>query len=303
MHSCIYEGTVIHRRSKPVTHQFQYRLFMVYLDLRELSRLVGPKGIISSKKYASRSFLRGDHLFKPMESLDWEVREIIRSQTGAMATGPIRMLTQLRYCGAYFSPLNLYYVYDECERSVEFIVAEVNNTPWRERHCYVLWDGNRASDGNQLTFAHRKEFHVSPFMGMNVEYHWQLTEPGPELSAMLTNTEDAAELFTARMSLTRHTLEGHHLRRMTLRYPLMTTQITAAVYFQAFKLWWKKCPFYPHPIKTNCLISNAPVHPTRLPTVISETDSQPTNGSDCSMPLASVDGPFCEDSPNLSQVN
>ena len=258
MHSCIYEGTVTHRRRQPVAHQFQYRLFMVYLDLDELPSLVGRARLISARKFASRSFLRGDHLFDPSLTLTDELREVIRDQAGATPRGPIRLLTQLRYCGYFMSPLNLFYVFDERDQHVEFVVAEVNNTPWNERHCYVLWDGNRTSSMDQLNFAHRKGFHVSPFMDMDFEYRWRLSEPGSELKVHLANHRNSQQVFDAGMTLERRELNQQQLRRMTVRYPLMTAQITGGIYYQALKLWWKKCPFYTHPNKLNDSASLVP---------------------------------------------
>jgi DUF1365 family protein len=247
MHSCIYEGIVTHRRYEPVNHQFQYRLFMVYLDLGELPSLVGPGGLIGRSKYAGRSFLRSDHLFSDSKSLETEIREIVLQHAGTNPKGPIRLLTQLRYFGAYFSPLNLFYVYDEQDEYVEYIVAEVNNTPWKERHCYVLWEGNSSREPEELYFSHPKQFHVSPFMEMDLEYRWQLTGPDSHLSVQLESFDESQELFCARMELKRRVLDRQQLRRMTFRYPLMSLQVTVAIYYQALKLWWKKCPVYPHP--------------------------------------------------------
>jgi DUF1365 family protein len=236
---------------------------MIYLDLDELPTLAGRGGLIAGTKYASRSFLRGDHLFDTSQPLAGEVREIIRQQTGTLPDGPIRLLTQLRYFGYYFSPLNLFYVYDERDERVECVVAEVNNTPWKERHCYVLWDGNRTAGAERLRFSHPKEFHVSPFLGMEMEYRWRLTEPASNLTVQLANLENSQLLFDASMTLRRRELNRPQLRRMTLRYPLMTAQISAAIYFQALKLWWKKCPFYPHPKKQDNSPSPAPASPNR----------------------------------------
>lgn len=262
MHSCIYEGTVTHRRREPVEHQFRYRLFMVYLDLDELPSLVGPRGLISGSKHASRSFLRSDHLFDPSQSLADEVRNLIQQRTGFRSHGPIRLLTQLRCFGYYMSPLNLFYTFDERDQRVEYIVAEVNNTPWNERHCYVLWDGNREGGADELQFAHAKEFHVSPFMGMDMRYRWTLSTPGSVLQTHLANSYGSKQLFAAGMTLERRELSRQNLRRITLRYPVMTAQISAAIYYQALKLWWKKCPVHTHPKTTTTSPSPAPTLPS-----------------------------------------
>ncbi len=260
MHSCIYEGIVTHCRQQPVVNAFQYRLFMVYLDLDELPELVGPSGLIGARRTALRAFCREDHLFDSRLELADELRSLVRSRTGIASRGPIRLLTQLRYCGYYMSPLNLYYMFDETGSEVRSVVAEVNNTPWNERHCYVLWEGNRRSAGGQLDFTHPKDFHVSPFMDMDFDYRWRLCTPGSKLSVQLANLRGSDKLFDVGMSLQRRDLNRPQLRRMTVRYPLMTAQIVSRIYFQALKLWWKQCPFHPHPRKLNDSLS--PVPPT-----------------------------------------
>lgn len=220
---------------------------MVWLDLDELPSLVGRRGFIASNRHASRSFLRSDHLFHSTQPLAEELRSFIRGQTGQMPSGPIRLLAQLRHFGFYLSPLNLFFVYDQQGGRVEYIVAEVNNTPWNERHCYLLWDGNRVGTAETLCFSHPKDFHVSPFMGMDIEYHWRITEPGESLTVQLANRQNSRQLFEAGMQLHRRDLTPRQLRRMAFRYPVMTARIGAAIYYQALKLWWKKCPFYSHP--------------------------------------------------------
>jgi len=268
MHSCIYEGIVTHRRCEPVAHQFRYRLFMLYLDLDELPSLVGRGGLVAGHRYSPRSFLRSDHLFDSSRPLVDEVREVVREQSGHSSSGPIRLLTQLRNFGYYMSPLNLFYVFDDHDERVEYVVAEVNNTPWNEQHCYLLWDGNlqalhKEQTRDELEFSHPKDFHVSPFMSMDLEYRWRLSEPGTDLKVHLANSHNSQQLFAAGMTLERRELTRQQLRRMTIRYPLMTAQIAAGIYYQALKLWWKKCPFYTHPKKLND--SPSPVQPVPSP--------------------------------------
>ena len=263
---------------------------MVYLDLDELPALIGRRRPISDSRYATASFLRSDHLYDTSRSLTDEVRQIVQEQTARWPRGPIRLLTQLRYFGYYMSPLNLFYVFDERGQSVESVVAEVNNTPWNERHCYVLWHGNRVDPPNvastrgppepkrTLAFAHAKDFHVSPFIAMDTGYRWRLTEPGKGLEVQLAGTLDSRPILEAGLSLRRRQLSQRQMRRMTLRYPFMTAQIIGAIYYQAFQLWWKKCPSYKHPKKFDPAPTKSPRSPAERDTVLSE----PTATKACS---------------------
>ena len=255
MESCIYEGRVIHRRYKPLTHRFTYSLYMAYLDLDELPAL-RQQGGLRRNGWAPLSFRETDHLTsvrmdcveadRPV-SLRERVTALVQQQTGLKLHGPIRLLTQLRCFGYYFSPLNLFYCFDSTGKYIEAIVAEVSNTPWEERHCYVLWSGNRTQPAPALSFGCEKVFHVSPFMGMEMRYQWRLIPPGAKLGVRIENRVEEERLFDAVLSLTRHSWSAGRRWWVCLRYPWMTGKIFAAIYWQALLLWWKKCPYYPHP--------------------------------------------------------
>lgn len=277
LQSCLYQGEVWHRRRGAVEHRFRYRLWMAYLDLEELPELVGQGRLLSDRKFSSAAFLRGDHVGDSAEPLAETVRNLVEQETGRRPAGPIRLLTLLRQWGYYFSPLNLFYCFDAAGTGVESVVAEVSNTPWRERHCYVLWEGNRqpgptparaaeeagsagshAGNGGVVAsaadsgvsvaaYVHPKAFHVSPFMGMEAEYRWQLSVPGPRLNVSIASVVQGEELFQAGMSLRAHPLDRQNLRRMMLANPAMSATVMAAIYFQAARLWIKRAPFFPHP--------------------------------------------------------
>lgn len=247
MHSCLYEGAVAHHRHEPIDHRFRYGLVMAYLDLDELPQLVGPGKLLSDSHFAIRSFRRDDRLFDPSQSLADEARGLLEKATGRVPSGPIRLLTQLRWFGYYFSPLNLYFAFEPDGDKVRQVLAEVNNTPWGERHVYVLSDANRTGNGEASRFSHAKAFHVSPFMDMKASYHWRIGSPGERLSVTLGRRGGDERRFNANLSLRRKALTRASLRRATLRYPFMTAQITTAIYYEALKLWWKRCPYYPHP--------------------------------------------------------
>ncbi len=221
---------------------------MVYLDLDEMDRWTG-ESLISTRRFAGASFLRQDHLHaEPADRpLSRSVRDLVQRRTGQRPDGPIRLLTQLRYWGHFFSPLNVYFCFDETGQQVEYLVGEVNNTPWGEQHCYVLWEGNRTPGAGPLRFSHAKSFHVSPFIDMQMQYRWRFRPPERQLAVSISTVDAEGILFNAGMTMLRRPLDRRQLRRVLLRYPLMNTRVLAAIYHQALKLWWKKCPFYPHP--------------------------------------------------------
>jgi DUF1365 family protein len=177
------------------------------------------------------------------------VHDLVERETSVRPNGPVRLLTQLRHFGIYFSPLNVFYCYDDDE-SLTAIVAEVSNTPWNERHCYVLWSGNRLPNSVNR-YSHPKAFHVSPFMGMDSEYQWRIPPPGDSLNLSIGCIRQEKRIFHADMHLERSPLSDGQLLRCLLRRPVAAAQILGAIYYQALRLWMKKCQFYPHPQKSH----------------------------------------------------
>ncbi len=251
--SAIYEGWVTHRRFAPVAHAFRYRVFMMYLDLGELDRVFAGRWLWSVGRPNVASFRREDHLGDPALPLDEAVRRLVEARLGRRPEGPIRLLTHLRYLGHGFNPVSFFYCFAPDGRTLEAVVGEVNNTPWGERHPYVLdarapaaATAPRGAD-RVLRWRFPKAFHVSPFMPLAQEYDWRFLEPGERLAVHMENLEGGRRLFDATLALERRPVTGPALARVLVAYPAMTVKVIAAIYWNALRLWWKRAPYFPHP--------------------------------------------------------
>jgi DUF1365 family protein len=245
MQSCIYEGQVSHSRLTPVEHAFRYRLFMLYLDLAELPRVFDRSRLWSATRPALAWFRRADYLGDPRQPLDESVRRLVAREMGRRPTGAIRLLTHPRYFGYGFNPVSFYYCFAASGERLEAIVAEVRNTPWGERHCYVL----EANGAGVHRFTTGKAMHVSPFMPMDVLYDWAFSVPARRLGVGMSVTHDGERVFTAGLDLRRRELTRHTLARALIAYPLMTLKVIAGIYWEALKLKLRGCRTYVHPAK------------------------------------------------------
>lgn len=246
LNSCLYEGSVRHRRFRVRSHEFRYPLFLFYLDLDELGEIFDSAPWISTRRFSLVRYNRADCLGDPNQPLTESVRETVRNNTGVEFTGPIRMLAHVRYAGFVFNPISVYYCFHGDGQSLAAVVAEVTNTPWRERHSYVIpWEGNQRVQRHVC----EKAFHVSPFLPMELEYRWRLGQPGQNLSIHLEDHDRDGCVFDATLLLKRAPLTASQLVKTLLRYPLMTGQVVSEIYWQAFRLWLKKIPVHTHPVQ------------------------------------------------------
>jgi DUF1365 family protein len=224
---------------------------MMYLDLEELGDIFMGRWLWSAERFNVASFNRAYHLGDSSVPLAQEVRSLVLDKTGRKMEGPVRMLTQLRYFGYNFNPVSFYYCFDNEGQRVETIIVEIHNTPWGELYCYVLGEDRNEGTGKEKKFLLSKEFHISPFMDMDVSYEWEFTEPSDSVHVLMTSYKKDKRIFDAELAMDRQEITSLALSRMLMKYPFMNMKIIGAIYWQAFRLKVKGAKFYIHPSKRN----------------------------------------------------
>ena len=243
MFDALAHGTVWHHRRSPKAHGFKYRLYMSLLDVDRLDGVFAQSRLWSLERFNLVSFRRCDHFGPPDLAVGEAVRNRIRSELGFRPQGPVFMLTHLRQWGFNFNPVTFYFCHHDDRLCA--LLAEIHNTPWGERHAYVL--DCRGQAGTEYRFSFDKRFHVSPFLPMELGYEWRFRIEPDQLDIHMAVTDQGAESFAAGMRLSLLPMTTRAMSLIPLKFPLMTFKVVAGIYWQALRLWLKRTPFHSHP--------------------------------------------------------
>lgn len=288
--SAIYVGWVRHRRFAPISRTFTFPLYMLYLDLDEIDSVLHATRLWASasrrRAVALGRFSRRDYLGDPTKDLRDEVLDRVHSVLGFRPAGPVRLLTHARQYGYIFNPVSFYYCFERDQHTgkeiLVSIVAEITNTPWKERHAYVLDcrsldDSAACGSTRPKRFRFDKTFHVSPFLPMNLAYDWSLSVPcareGSRLGIHMTLRETGEgdgvdgpstrgtrnrRVFDATLRLDRRPISPRSLDAMLLRFPFMTARVILGIHWNALILWLRRVPIFPHSRHANHGTASAP---------------------------------------------
>ena len=127
MTSFIYNGTVIHKRFKPKIHFFKYKVFSLFIDLSELEKLDKTIKFFSHNKFNLVSFFDKDHGDRDGSTLTNWVKKNLKRNNINYQNIKIKLLCYPRIFGYVFTPLSVFYVYDN-DNDLIAILYEVKNT-------------------------------------------------------------------------------------------------------------------------------------------------------------------------------
>lgn len=238
LNSALYKGVTWHTRFAPKYHTFKYDMFMLWLDLDELSVIDRQLPGFSLNRFNWGSFREADHASQ-VGALKKHVLSTANELGGELtADCKVFFLGHLRYLGCYFSPVNFYYIYHPDGRLLE-ILANVSNTPWNERHYYRVLN----HDG---CYQQAKTFTVSPFNPLDMQYHWQFNRPDEKLFLQIENWQQQKKIFVAGLQFKKYPLSKKNYYMALIRFPCMSVTMVTAIYWQALKIWLKGNPFLGH---------------------------------------------------------
>lgn len=240
--SAIYQGRVRHRRFAPKSHAFSYSLYMLALDLDEVATGSIFHRLLGTHWYNPIRFVEKDYVKGEPTDLAVRIKNKVNELGGCLGEGRISILVQARCLGVYFSPANFYFCY-EMQRGIEvcrYMLAEVSNTPWNQKHYYLVDLAIQAPS--------EKVFHVSPFMDLNMQYKWRINPPSQKRNGLLIHienerSENKAIVFDATLALKKSAFGGRALFKVWCGLPVMTWNIMLGIYSQALALFLKRIPF------------------------------------------------------------
>jgi len=240
----IFTGIVRHRRFRPKRHRFSYKLFMFCFDIGNLNNSFKDIKQVSLEKFNWFSFRRKNYLSHPEIPLDEFARQLVFRKFNTYPKGKIYLLTHLSCLGYCFNPISLYFIFDETHQQLDYLILEVTNTPWGEKHNYVL-ESLEKPKNEVYHYQFQKELHVSPFMAMNYQYRFNLKLNKQKIIVHMENHINGEKDFDATLLL--KATAPRSFKTVFRDNSLITYKLAAAIYWQALKLWMKGVPFHSHP--------------------------------------------------------
>ena len=234
----LYECKVNHTRISPKKHAFDYRVFMLAIDLDDFPKVP----FLSRNRFNLFSIDDRDHIRTDPEKSTREnlTAWLAEHGTGIPNDARILLLTFPRVLGYSFNPVSFYYVHSKTGEPIT-AVAEVTNT-YREMKLFPL--GAPSPDGRYDCHI-AKDFYVSPFSDPNDAFHFRLGQPSETWSVHIDNLTDGKPSLLSTIRGDSRPLTAPRLAWYALKYPLLSVKIILGIHWHALLLFLKKIPHFP----------------------------------------------------------
>jgi DUF1365 family protein len=253
--SSLYVGSVMHRRIHPRMHHFRYRAFWCLLDLDELAELSSKLRWFSYNRPNMFSFYDSDHGDGSAMPLRTQVERQLDEAGVNFSGGRIRLLCMPRTLGYCFNPLSIFFCY-RADAGLAAVVYQVHNT-FGERHSYVI---RVADQGDAVHQRCQKLFYVSPFLDMDMRYDFRITGPDERIAVGIRASSSTKSVLNAVLTGARRSLTDRNLLVVFLKVPAITIKVTAAIHWEALRLWVK-----------GMRLRRRPLPPDQMATIVTAT--------------------------------
>jgi uncharacterized protein len=239
--SAIYTGHVAHTR--PGKHRLRYRVFMLALDLDEVTALDGKLKLFAHNRAGLLSLFDRDHGGRIRSPLRPQIETKLREASIDWDGGRIVLLAMPRLLNYVFNPLSVYFCYRR-NGELAALAHEVSNT-FGETHFYVL--PPYTDKNGDVSQSCAKDFFVSPFLEMDLRYEFRVTPPGERAVVAMIVKRGANVALSASFAGARRQLTDANLLGVWAGNPLMTLMVIAGIHWEALKMWTKGVRFLGRP--------------------------------------------------------
>ncbi len=239
-------GHVVHHRRFPKNHRFKYGMSWCLFDLSEISSTLSASRWFSMDRFNVISLRSTDYINDEPISIEQKVRDYLQSQTHKKVAGKVFLFTHPRFLGMGFNSVNFYLNFSHCGQ-LQYIVSEINNTPWGEKHLYFHDLTLENQSAERATFAFSKAFHISPFAQMDIDYVWTFMLKDEQFNVNMALKQDDKDVLNVSMKTTLKPMTTSNQRKWLLSRPFQGMKMLSGIYWQALKIWFKGIPFFSHP--------------------------------------------------------
>lgn len=256
--SCLYECRVMHARLQPKAHRFEYRVFMMYLDLDEIPALARRLWSFSHERFNVYAFRASDHFIGSAPSLKENIIHFAGQHGVDVTGGRVTLLTLPRIAGYIFNPVSFYFCFDR-QGVPACAIAEVNNTFHETKPYFVPKIDAHSDHPSRFRLLAPKYFYVSPFSELDFQFEFKLQLPDDCLKIYVNDFNGENKMLVSSLLGTRKPLTDARLMWFVLKYPLLTLQVMGGIHYQALLLYLKKIPF--HRKAANPTLQRDVIHP------------------------------------------